>query len=295
MMETYLTLVTGARGALGQLVCRHLAASRDVRLAAASRSPEKLAFPAEAGVELRRVDFDEPSTLDQAFSGVRRALIISTDELARPGHRQRQHKAALEAALRSGVHHVAYTSMPNPATSAAIPFAADHAAMEEDLRDSGLQYSILRNSWYQENLLSYLPQIVRDGVWYTAAGAGRIAYVARDDAAAAAARAISSDQGLGIVDIAGPVVLTIDDIAGLVSDAVGQAIRVEHVSEATLIRELARQGVARDVIPMVAVTEANQSAGHFDVPPDATIALLGRRPSSLSGFLHKHATALKRG
>ncbi len=295
MMETYLTLVTGARGALGQLVCRDLAASPDVRLAAASRSPEKLVFPAEADVELRRVDFDEPSTLDQAFSGVRRALIISTDELARPGHRQRQHKAALEAALQSGVHHVAYTSMPNPATSAAIPFAADHAAMEEDLRDSGLQYSVLRNSWYQENLLSYLPQIVRDGVWYTAAGAGRIAYVAREDAAAAAARALTSDQGLGVVDVAGPAALTVDDIAALVSDAVGKSIRVVHVEQDRLIRELARQGVAPQVILMVAMTEANQSSGHFDVPPDGTMALLGRTPKSLSRFFQEHAAALARG
>ncbi len=93
--------------------------------------------------------------------------------------------------------------MPNPATSPAIPFAPDHQAMESDLLASGVRHAVLRNSWYQENLLACLPQITADGVWFTAAGDGRIPYVARADAACAAA-AVLAAGATGVFDVPGP-------------------------------------------------------------------------------------------
>jgi NAD(P)H dehydrogenase (quinone) len=291
-MEKQAILVTGASGALGQIVCHDLLTARQTHLIAATRTPGKLASLAESGVEVRRADFDDPLTLQTAFAGADRALIISTDELITPGQRQRQHAAALAAAKRCGVRHVAYTSMPNPITSASIPFAADHAAMEADLRTSGLEYSSLRISWYQENLLAYLPAIVRDGVWYTAAGTGRIAYVARADAAAVAARVVTQDHGLGEVDVAGPEALTIDEIAELVSEATGRPLRVAHVGQERLKAELDRQGVPAAVIPMIVVTEANQAAGQFSASTHAAHALVGQQPKRLAAFFRDHVELL---
>lgn len=294
-MEQQPILVTGASGALGQIVCQELLRARLTHVVAATRTPSRLASLTEAGIEVRRADFDDPATLDSAFSSIGRALIISTDELASPGRRQRQHAAALAAAKRSGVSHVVYTSMPNPDTSAAIPFAPDHAAMEADLRNSGLEYSSLRVSWYQENLLAYLPAIMRDGVWFTAAGAGRIAYVARADAAAVAARVLTSDHGLSEVDVGGPETLTVDEIAALVSEATGRRLRVEHVGQERLKAELSRQGVTPAVIPMVSATEANQAAGRFDTSAYALDALIGRKSKRLVDFFREQAELLSSG
>jgi len=291
-MNSQAILVTGASGALGQLVCRYLLEANHPRIVAASRTPGRLRNLASAGVETRRVDFDDVATVSTVFAGIRRALIISTDELATPGRRQRQHDDAIEAAVRHGVRHIAYTSMPDPDASTAIPFAVDHVAAETALRRSALAYSSLRNSWYQENLLAYLPQVVRDGVWFTAAGEGRIAYVARADAAAAAAAVLDGDDGHGAIDVAGPQSLTVEQIATLLGAALGRQVRVEHVGQETLKRELARQGVAPAMIPMVAATEANQAAGHFDVSDDAITALIRRRPTTLSEFFRTHADDL---
>lgn len=290
-MTTPTLLVTGASGALGRIVCQNLLQAPGTRLVAASRTPAKLAGLAEAGAELRRADFDDPSTLDAAFAGIDRALIVSTDALAVPGRRQRQHAAALAAAKRQGVKRVVYTSMPNPADSAAIPFAPDHAAMEADLRDSGLAHSSLRVSWYQENLLSYLPAIVRHGVWFTAAGAGRISYIARADAAAVAARFLGEDHGSGAIDVGGPDALTIDEIADVVGQVVGRPLRVEHVDQTRAQAELAAQGVPHAVIAMVAVTEANQAAGRFQAS-SAIVNALVDRPKRLADFLREHVGLL---
>jgi len=292
-MEQQPILVTGASGALGQIVCQELLRARLTHVVAATRTPSRLASLTEVGIEVRCADFDDPATLDSAFSGIGRALIISTNELASSGRRQRQHAAALAAAKRSGVSHVVYTSMPNPNTSAAIPFARDHAAMEADLRNSGLEYSSLRVSWYHENLLAYLPAIVRDGVWFTAAGAGRISYVARTDAAAVAARVLTKNHGLGEVDVGGPEAFTIDEIAALLGEAIDRPLRIEHVGQERLKAELARQGVAPALIPMVTVTEANQAAGQFHALSYAVDALIGRKLTRLADFFREHAGLLR--
>ena len=126
MSSTPTFLVTGAAGHLGRATVEHLLGAKAGKVIAASRDPAKLADLAAKGAETRRADFDDPASLDAAFQGVDRLLIISTDDVATPGKRQRQHKAAIDAAARAHIGHVVYTSMPNPEPGSLIPFAPDH-------------------------------------------------------------------------------------------------------------------------------------------------------------------------
>ena len=57
---------------------------------------------------------------------------------------------------------------------------------------SGLDFTILRVSWYAENLLGSLPSVLALGKWFTSAQQGRINYVPREDVARAAAAALAS-------------------------------------------------------------------------------------------------------
>lgn len=288
-------LVTGSSGAFGRLVCEALSAESHIRLVAASRSPQKIADLQGPGTEIRRLDFDDAGSLEQGFAGIQGALIVSTDELTEPGRRQRQHQAALEAATKRGIAHVAYTSMPNPAKSFAIPFAVDHVAMETAMRESGIGYTSLRNSWYQENLLAYLPRVAASGVWYTSAGDGRIAYVARRDAAAIAATVLREATPLAEVDVAGPELLTVEQMAAIMRDVLDLPLRVEHVSVDQLPGALTKQGVNPEIIPVVLMTEANQLAGEFNVSADQCAALLGRPLESFADFLEAHAPLFPAG
>ena len=229
--------------------------------------------------------------MQQGFEQVDRLLLISTNELALPGKREQQHRAAIEAARQAGIGYVAYTSMPNPATSPAIFFAGDHVATEEMLAENRIAAGVLRNGWYQENLLAYLPQIIADGTWFTVAGTGRIPHVARADAARAAASLLRTAE-CGIFDIAGPRALTIEEIAAAVEEVLGRALRVVQVDSARLAVELARQGVAAPMVPMVVATEENQRAGRFDIGPETTRRLIGRAPRTMHDFLGNHAEAL---
>ena len=93
-------LVTGASGHLGRRVVELLLEKKAGTVIAGTRDPAKVADLVAKGAEARVVDFDKPETLDAAFAGVDRLLIVSTDALA---VRTGQQRRAVEAAVHSAV------------------------------------------------------------------------------------------------------------------------------------------------------------------------------------------------
>ena len=284
-------LVTGAGGHLGRLVVEHLLAAKAGKVIAASRDPAKLADLAAKGAETRRADFDEPASLDAAFKGVDRLLIVSTDSVVEPGRRLRQQKAAVAAAARARVGHAIYTSMPNPEPGSLIPFAPDHFETEQALKKSGLPHTILRVSWYAENLLRSLPSILSTGKWRSAAGDGRVANIARDDVARAAAAALIKALG-GRFDLTGPELLTTRQIAAIIADVFGKKIEVVPVSDEQLLAGLIAAGVPRPFAELGVAFDANTRAGKIDIRSDAVAKLTGKPPASLRDVLAANKNAL---
>jgi NAD(P)H dehydrogenase (quinone) len=280
-------LITGASGRLGQAVVS-LAAARDgVNVVAASRSPEKLAAFESLNVTLRKADFDRPERLVDAFTGIDRLLLISTDELHAPGKRIVQHQVAIEAAREAGVKHIVYTSMPTPERARAIPFAPDHTATEQALKASGIHHTILRVAWYAENLieLGILPLALSTGTWLTSSGEGAIPYVMRQDVARAACAALL-DTGTSsrTLDITGPAALTVNEMAATFSQVSQKALRVVSLGDAELLDRLLAAKVPPQVAPMIVATDATARAGHFNIVSNAVKELTGQPPTAFADF-----------
>jgi NAD(P)H dehydrogenase (quinone) len=283
-------LVTGASGKLGRRTVELLIAAGVPNVIAASRDPAKLT--GLNGVEKRRADFDDPASLDAAFKGVDRVLIISTDRIDVPGLRIKQHRNAVDAAVRAGVKHLLYTSMLNPEGSL-IPFAPDHLGTEGAIEQSGLDYSILRVSWYAENLLGSVPGPLSSGKWFTSAGTGRIAYIPRDDVARACARALASRSGTRErLNLTGPAQQTIAEVAALASKVFGKPIEVVQISDEELGKGLQAAGIPAAYVPLIVGTDANIRAGNFDVPTDAMKRLTGADAPSVEAYLTANRAAV---
>jgi NAD(P)H dehydrogenase (quinone) len=283
-------VVTGASGNLGRRIVELLAAKGANNLIAATREPDKL--DGFSGIDVRRADFSEPASLDAAFAGADRVLMISTDRIDVPGLRIQQHKAAVAAAKRAGVKRILYTSMLNPDRSF-IPFAPDHLETERAIEQSGIEFTILRVSWYAEGLLDTLAAPLKTGKWYSAAGAGRISYVPREDVARAAAAALLSPSGANErPNITGAELLTVPDIAKIASDVTGKPIEVAPVSDEALEKGLVAAGLPPFVIPLVVGTDRNIRAGNFDVASDAVQRLTGEPPQSVRDFLAANRAVL---
>ncbi|MDX0424429.1 SDR family oxidoreductase [Sinorhizobium medicae] len=288
-------LVTGATGQFGKLVLDALLESGKTKPAdiiATSRDTAKLAGYAAQGVETRAADFDDPASLERAFTGAGRILIISTDVLDQPGKRLKQHLTAVEAAKKASVNHILYTSMPAPEASV-IPFATDHLGTEEAIKATGVPYTILRNAWYMENLLLSLPRALATGRWFSSAGNGRISHISRRDLAAAAASALQSGSTESrTYTLTGAQAYTTDEIAALVTKATGKALDVVHISDEALAGGLKGAGVPDFFIPILVSFDANTREGHFDVVTDNAITMTGRNPTELASFLETNKAAL---
>jgi NAD(P)H dehydrogenase (quinone) len=266
-------LVTGASGHLGQLVISNLLETHKIpasKIIATTRNPEKLADLTAKGVSVRAADFDNTASLAEAFKGATRLLLISTDALDRPGHRLDQHRNAIAAAEKAGVAHVIYTSMPNPENSPLL-IAPDHEGTEKALTASKLPgWTILRNHWYFENLFYSLPHAIKSGTWYTAAGDGKIAHIAREDLAKAAAAALASNEtAKKTYTLSGKEARTTAEIAKLVSDAVGKPISVVQVPLEGLVQGMVGSGMPEVIARVFASFDTNTAQGRVaDVTGD---------------------------
>jgi NAD(P)H dehydrogenase (quinone) len=288
-------LVTGASGYFGQRVLHHLLETLKVpasRIAAASRKPDSLAAWAARGVTVRAADFDDPPSLKAAFAGVQRLLVVSTDALDEEGKRLRQHVAAVKAADAAGVKHILYTSLPE-AERALISFAPDHAGTEKAIAESSIPgWTILRNNWYFENLFYSIPHAIASGQWYSAADDGKIAYIARDDLALAAAVALASDfAGKRTLTLTGKEVLSNEDIAALVRLATGRPLQVVNVPVEGLIEGMKGAGLPESVARVFASIDTNTKGGFLAGIHDDFRALTGREPQPIQGWITANASA----
>ncbi|MFA4385317.1 NAD(P)H-binding protein, partial [Xanthomonas perforans] len=173
-----LILVTGASGQLGALVVQallgHLPANRIV---ATARDTASLAEFAKRDIAVRQADYANPQSLDTAFAGVGRVLLVSSNAV---GQRVPQHRNVIEAAKRAGVELLAYTSILHADTST-LSLAAEHVATEALLRESGVPHALLRNGWYTENYTGSIAAEVAHGAVIGSAGDGKISAATRAD------------------------------------------------------------------------------------------------------------------
>jgi NAD(P)H dehydrogenase (quinone) len=226
----------------------------------------------------------------KALAGVDRMLLISTDEI---GARLAGHLRAIAAAKAAGIKEIVYTSMPSPEAPSAITFAPEHLGTEDAIKASGLAYTILRMTWYTENLLGSLPPNLAAGQWYTSAGGGKTSYVTREDCARAAAGALLLPATNQTYTVTGPEALTNAEIAAIASDLTGKPLAVIDVTDEQLAGGAKAAGVPDFVIDNFIVPfDRNAREGKVASVTDAVEKLWGSKPTSVREFLAANKAAL---
>ncbi|AUX45236.1 NmrA family transcriptional regulator [Sorangium cellulosum] len=287
-------LVTGAGGQLGRRVVDLLLAQGAGPLIVTTRHPEKLGELRDRGVEVRRVDFDAPAALAEAFAGAARLLLISTDALDRPGRRLAQHRSAIEAAVKAGVEHVVYTSLTNPGPGSPIAIASDHQGTEDALAESGLGATVLRNNLYTDLLLGSLQRALATGQLVAAAGDGKTGYVTREDCARAAAAALAADfNGKRVLDITGPATVSQGDIARIASELTGKPIVYVPIPREALEQGMRQAGLPAAMATLFASFDEGIARGTLDVATSAVEELTGEPAEDVQRFLARHVAALR--
>ncbi|MGG6311608.1 SDR family oxidoreductase [Paenibacillus macerans] len=273
-------LVTGATGQLGAKVVEALLASLPAeQLAVSVRDPQKASALRARGVEVRRGDFNDPASLDAAFAGVDRLLIVSTQD--DNDTRIRQHSAAVSAAQRAGVRFIAYTSVVD-AVNSSLALAPVHKATEEAILQTGIPYAFLRNNWYIENEIGTIQGILAGAPLVTSAGEGKVGWATREDYAFAAAAVLAgSGHENKVYELSGTL-LTHDEFAGIIGEVLGREVPVHHVDDAAYAETMRGVGVPDPVIPFLVSIQSAIREGALDVPSGDLETLLGRPATPLA-------------
>lgn len=252
-------VVTGATGQLGRLVIEALLKTVPAnQLIAAVRSPDKAQDLAARGVTVRQADYTRPDTLDTAFAGATKILLISSNEL---GSRATQHQTVIDAAKRAGVKLLAYTSVLHADTSP-LALAQEHVETEQYLRACGLPVVVLRNGWYTENYLAALPAALEHGVLLGSAGNGKIAAAARADYAQAAANVLAGGEHAGrIYELAGDTAFTLTQFAQAASDKSGRPVHYKDLPQAEYQAALQQAGFPQAFASLLADSDAGAAKG----------------------------------
>lgn len=251
--------ITGASGQLGRLVVAELLKSVPAStLVVAVRSPEKVADLSALGVQVREADYDKPNTLEKAFAGVEKLLLISANEV---GKRAPQHANVIAAAKKAGVPFMAYTSILHADTTP-LPLAREHKQTEAMLAESGIPHAILRNGWYTENYAASIPAALQYGVVLGSAGNGRISSAARADyAAAAAAVMLAGDQAGKIYELAGDHAYTLTEFAAEIERQSGKPVAYQNMAEADFVQALLGAGLPDWLATLLAESDTGASEG----------------------------------
>lgn len=273
-------LVTGATGKLGTKVVDTLLKSIPAsELAVSVRNPEKAEALRARGVEVRQGDFDKPETLDNAFAGVERILIISAD--GDNETRIRQHSNAVDAAKRAGVKFIAYTSLAD-ATDSKNLMAPPHVATEAAIRKSGIPYSFLRNNWYLENEISSIQGAFAGAPWVTSAGDGKVGWALQQDYAdAAAAVLVGNEHDNTVYELSGPL-LTQEELVEELSAVLGKEIPVQRVTDEEYAEIMKGIGLPDFVIPIVVGIQESIRNGSLAIESNDFERVLGRPITPIS-------------
>lgn len=239
-------ILTGASGAFGRKATETLmkrVSPSDLILV--TRNPDSLTDAKAKGATIRYGDFDDEESLKTAFVGGTKMLMISTMNV---GRRAEQHLRAINAAKASGVEHIVYTSSDGLDKANPALIGPDHLKTENNLKASGLKYTIMRDSLYAETVVQMIaPQGLKNGFWRSPARDGVVGFSAKKDCAECAATVVSSDGHENkTYAITGPVRMTFKQGLEIVSDVMKAPIEWIDISFQEFDEDLQKLGIPWD-------------------------------------------------
>jgi uncharacterized protein YbjT (DUF2867 family) len=264
---TQTVLVLGATGKSGRRLVPRLAA-RGASVRAASRRP---------GDGQVLFDWDRPETHHAALTGADAVYLVTADGVEDTTH---QVGPFLQTALRSGVGRVVVVSsllveFPN------TPSDSGRHRLEQQVRGSGLEWTILRPSFINQNFSEgfLLPGILAADLVASAANDGKVATVDADDIAAVAAAALTEPGHAGATyGLTGPELLIFDEAAAIIGEAAGRPIRHQRLTPEELTAILNQAGVPTDYAASVVLSQVAIAEGHAAVVTDTVRDIGAKQP-----------------
>ena len=198
----------------------------------------------------------------------------------------------VECCAEQGVRRIVKLSVMGADGQSAIMFARVHGRVEELIRHSGCEWSFIRPNMFMQNLFWYRGALV-GGSLPLPLGEAAVSHVDGGDVATVAARLVVEEGHAGAVyTVTGPEALTGEQMAAVLSEALGRAIAYQPVSSDGFRTYLKGSGEADYVVEAEVELFYCWSRGHSRDVTDAVRVVTGQAPISLSEFVQRERTQL---
>ncbi|MFF2922686.1 SDR family oxidoreductase [Streptomyces celluloflavus] len=275
-------VVTGATGNVGRPLTRALAeAGRQVT--AVSRH----AAAVPDGVRHLAADLTEPASLEPALTGAKALFLLLSGDLHAPGAGPADIIGAAEA---NGVRRVVLLSTQGVATR---PFGATRVAMralENVLRESGLEWAILRPGGFASNALWWAESVRAQRVVAAPFGDVGVPIIDPADIAEVAAACLLDDRHTGgVYELTGPEVITPRGQVAAIAAALGSPVRFHDLTrdeaKAAMSRSMPAE-LAEDTLTIL----GSPNPAELRISPDVE-RVLGRAPRPFADWAARNITA----
>ena len=277
-------LITGATSDIGRKLCQ-LLAENGKPFRAMCRKEEQLEKFREQGMEVILGDFEHPESLKAAMQGCNSLFLVSP-----PTENQVQcEKNAIDMANQEGLTYIVKISASDANLKSSVPWAKSHAEIDHHLRNSGIEWTILKPTAFMQNFLS-LSKPISKGLLPQVAGDGLVGYIDAQDIALVAFSVLTENHHKrATYYLNGPEMLEMKEIASQLSVILGRRVRYVNLP-AFVFRVLLRlygasRWVANGLIEQYAEVVAKN---HDHDLGEEVIRLTHFQPRSFLDFAKEH-------
>lgn len=277
-------LLTGVTGKTGGETARQLAAA-GVPFRALVRDLDRAGAFKSLAAELVQCPLEDRAGLADALAGIEKAVLI----MPNGEHQLDLERQFIDVAAAAGVRHLLYLSSIESVPENPNPITQMHVAAERHLQDSGLQWTMIRPSFFMQIFLTQAPRIRDAGQIMFPAGEGTIATTDLRDVGAVMVKALTeSGHENKSYDLTGPELLTLGECADRFADVLGRPIEYIDQPIGEFADRLRAVGIAEWRVQAVCKEFEGIARGIIDHTTDTIKRLLGRPPCSLAQFVADH-------
>jgi uncharacterized protein YbjT (DUF2867 family) len=260
-------LVIGGTGKTGSLVVKNLSKlNHNVRVVGRMTDPV--------------FNWEDPKTYDAALKGMDRAYIVYYPDLAVPGAKKAISELT-DKALKAGLDKVVLLSGKGE---------KEAEACEEIVSNSGLNFSIVRASWFNQNFdQGAFKNYIASGILALPMPDARIPFTDTQDIADVVTKVLLEDAYNGqTVTVTGPKRLNFREVSAIISSKLGRQIIYQAISMDHFKSDLLAAGLPKPVIWLLAYlfTEVLGRSENQIVSDDVE-QILGRKPISFEEYVDK--------
>jgi uncharacterized protein YbjT (DUF2867 family) len=280
-------LITGATSDIGQKLCQLLAENKKA-FRAMCRKEEQLEKFHSKGIDAVLGTFENPASLNAAMQGCDCMFLISP-----PTENQVQcEKNAIDTAKSAGIAYIVKISASDANLKSSVPWAKSHAEIDHYLRNSGLEWTILKPTAFMQNFLT-LSKPISKGILPQVAGNGHVGYIDAQDIARVAFSVLTEDHHRrATYFLNGPEMLDMKEIAVQLSETLGKNVRYVNLPSFVFRILLRVYGASRWVANGLIEQYAEVVAKNHDHDMnEEVIRITNCQPRSFLDFANDHKEA----